>query len=116
MKNNNKIRRITLRFTDNEYLSLQKEIKKTHLTRAEFLRRLIFSELEKIPTKKDTRLLDYVVLGMGQANNNINQIAKAMNGMLKSGERRFSSAQERNINNLLEIINQWSRISKEVMK
>lgn len=116
MKNNNKVRRITIRFTTDEYQGLKKQIQKTGLTDAEFLRRLIFSEVDRIPNKKDTRLLNYVILSMGQANNNINQIAKALNGMLKSGERRFSSVQQQNINNLLEIINQWSSVSKEIVR
>ncbi|BCD55427.1 plasmid mobilization protein [Alistipes indistinctus] len=117
MKKQNRTKYLRVRVTESELKELDKRVKKTFLQRSEYLRRLIFGQLETIDTKENYLLREGLLLQIGQINNNVNQIARALNAMLKHGESfAFTTLQAEKIRQLNDMIKGWNEMKADLLK
>lgn len=109
MKNNeNKTERIILRLTPSEYKEFDKYRKKTGLTVSELSRILLLRHYDKIPNAENMATLHALKYELNQYGNNFNQIAKALNAILKSDKKfHFSTEQRRSIDAIQSMFVRW---------
>ncbi|EOK1630813.1 plasmid mobilization protein [Shigella sonnei] len=78
---------ISLRLTDEEYLSFHEYFTSLEVSRSEFFRMVILNRLDDIPTLKQKRPVEYreLLRLFNKSSNNINQIAKKINTEYRNG-------------------------------
>ena len=117
MKKQNRTKYLRVRVTESELKELDKQVKRTFLQRSEYLRRLIFGRLETIDTRENYLLREGLLLQVSQINNNVNQIARALNAMLKHGESfTFTTLQTENIRQINDMIKGWNEMKADLLK
>lgn len=109
MKNREKI--LKIRLSDEEEKRIISKQKKTYLTKSEYCRRILLGESETIFSKEYLAIKEDVRAEIRMISLNINQIAKAINGMIKNDKVvAFTPVQQRMIKDVLEIIKRWDNM------
>lgn len=90
--------------------------KKTHLSKSEYCRRILLGASETIFSREDIAARDEIRNQMRWISTNVNQIAKALNGMLNRDKPVFfSGSQLQTIDRLREIITEWAQAKRRIL-
>jgi Bacterial mobilisation protein (MobC) len=86
-----RINNITLRLTDEELDTIEQQSRKLELNRSDYLRHQALKPVRRLKPAKDLDILQYQELALlrrelSAQGNNLNQIARALNTLLQTGE------------------------------
>ena len=90
--------------------------KKTQLSKSEYCRRILLGASDTIFSKEDMAVRDDIRNQMRWISANVNQIAKALNGMLNSDRPvTFSDSQLQIIDRLKGMIAEWAKAKRRIL-
>lgn len=99
---------LKIRLTEEEEKRIVSCQKKTYLTKSEYCRRILLNESETIFSKEYLVIKEDIRTEIRMISLNINQIAKAINGIVKNDKSiTFTPVQQEVIKNILETIRRW---------
>lgn len=105
-----------VRLSEEEAKKIFAPLKKTHLSKSEYCRRILLDRADTIFSQENLTAREDIRNLMRWTSANVNQIAKSLNGILKNNKPLiFTLSQMQMINNLKELIASWAAAKRRIL-